>query len=157
MTNHEGIPRGLSEREAEIYRLAVVNRLTQGEIAERLDISQQRVSRILAAARAKLPPIDLESVRQEALALHEDVIRRAYLLAEKEGAPLTAGKDGMVVIDPESDAVVRDYALRLNALTLALKADDQRRKLTGADAASKTEVTGSVRYEVVGVNPEDLT
>jgi hypothetical protein len=73
------------------------------------------------------------------------------------GAPVTAGKDGTVVYDPEGGTVVRDYAARMNALNLAIKADAELRKLTGADAASKTEITGSVRYEVVGVSTEDLT
>ena len=157
MTDHWGIPQGLTEREHEIYRLTVVNQLTQDVIADKLGISQQRVSQLLAAARAKLPPVDLEAVRQNALALHEDVIRRAYLLAEMKGAPVTSGKDGSVVYDPEDNSVVRDFAGRLAALNLALKADEQRRKLLGADAASKTEVTGSVRYEVVGIDTEDLT
>lgn len=157
MTDHEGVPQGLSEREGEVYRLTVVNRLTQREIAERMGVSQPRVSQILADARAKLPPVDLAAVRQEALELHLDVIRRAYLLAEMNGAPVTAGKDGGVVYDPEDNSIVRDYTLRMNALALALKADEQRRKLLGADAATKTEVTGSVRYEVVGVDTEDLT
>lgn len=157
MTDHEGVPQGLSEREGEVYRLTVVNRLTQREIAERMGVSQPRVSQILADARAKLPPVDLAAVRQEALELHLDVIRRAYLLAEMNGAPVTAGKDGGVVYDPEDNSIVRDYTLRMNALALALKADEQRRKLLGADAATKTEVTGSVRYEVIGVDTEDLT
>lgn len=157
MTDHEGIPHGLSEREADVYRLTVVNRLTQREIGERLGVSQERIGQILRAAKAKLPPIDLDAIRQQSITLYEDVIRRAYLLAEMNGAPVTAGKDGDVVRDPDDGVVVRDYAARMNALNLAIKADAELRKLTGADAASKTEVTGSVRYEVVGVDTEDLT
>lgn len=157
MVDHEGAPQGLSEREAEVYRLTVVNRLTQREIAERIGVHQTTVGKILADARAKLPPVDLAAIRAEALALHEDVIRKAYALAELRGAPVTAGKDGDVVRDPEDNSVVRDYGGRMAALALALKADEQRRKLLGADAATKTEVTGSVRYEVVGVDTEDLT
>lgn len=162
MTDHEGIAQGLTEREAEIYRLTVVNRLSQREIAKLFTergelISQPRVSQILADARRKLPPPDLSAIRDEALELHLDVIRRAYALAEMDGAPVTAGKDGDIVLDPETGKPVRDYAARMAALGLALKADVERRKLLGLDAASKTEVTGSVRYEVVGVDPTDLT
>ena len=160
MTDHEGLAQGLSEREAEIYRLTVVSRLSQREIAKRFTergepISQERIGQILRTVRAKLPPPDLAAIRQEALELHLDVIRRAYEIAEMNGAPVTAGKDGDVVRDPEDGSVVRDYALRLNALKLALAADVERRKLMGADAATKTEVTGSVRYEVVGVSVEE--
>lgn len=153
---NEGAPQGLSEREAEVYRLTVVNRLTQTEIAERLGISQQRVSQILSDARAKLPPPDLAVIRTEALALHEEVIRKALALAEMNGAPVTAGKDGDVVYDPNGGAVVRDYGGRINALRLALSADAERRKLMGLDAATKTEVSGSVKYVIEGADVKDL-
>lgn len=151
MAVNDGAPQGLSEREAEIYRLTVINRLTQDQIAARIGISQQRVGQILADARAKLPPPDLNAIRNEALELHLDVIRRAYALVEMNGAPVTAGKDGAVVLDPETGTVVRDYSGVMAALSLALKADEQRRKLLGLDAAARQEITGSVRYEVVGL------
>lgn len=150
-------PHDLGEREAEIYRLTVVNRLTQKQIGERLGIHQPRVSALLASARAKLPPVDLAAIRSEALELHNDVIRRAYEIAEMAGAPVFVGKDGDVAIDPDGGAVVRDYAGRLKALELALKADAERRKLLGADAASKQEVSGQVRYELVGVDLDALS
>lgn len=161
MTNHEGIAHGLTEREEEIYRLTVVNRLSQREIARRFTergepLSQVRIGQILADARKKLPPPDLAAIRQEALDLHMDVIRRAYEIAEKMAAPVTAGKDGDVVYDPENGSVVRDYSGNMAALKLALDADIQRRKLLGLDAASKIESTATVRYTLEGVDPKDL-
>jgi DNA-binding CsgD family transcriptional regulator len=152
----QGYAEGLTEREAEIYRLTVVNRLTQGAIGKQMGITQQAVSTHLAHARAKLPAPDLEAIRAEALALHEDVIRRSLELAELEGAPVTSGKDGAVVYDPQSGAVVRDYGGRINALRLALAADAERRKLMGADSATKTEVSGQVQYRIVGVDLDEL-
>ena len=157
-----GRPNGLTEREAEVYRLHAVNRLTQREIGERLDLSQQRVSVLLAEARAKIPPPDLAGIRQEAAERHLDVIRRAAELMEMEGAPVTAGKDGGVVYDPvRTDAdgrplVVRDYSGRVQAAKLLLEADRELRKLFGVDAATKQEITGGVRHEVVGVDPSEL-
>lgn len=156
MTNHAGKPR-LDEREAEVYRLRVVNRLTQTQIAERLGITQQRVSQIEAEARAKLPPLDLEEMRRESLELHYETQRRALALADMIGAPVTAGKDGELVLDPTSGEYVRDYSLRLAALDTARKADIEIRKLHGLDAATKIEQSGSVRYELVGVDPTALT
>lgn len=149
-------PHGLTEREAEVYRLTVVNRLTQREIGERLGITQPAVSMILKAAREKIPPPDLNAIRQEAAERHLDVIRRAAELMEMEGAPVTAGKDGGVVRDPETDAVVRDYAGRVQAAKLLLEADRELRKLFGVDAATKQEITGGVRHELVGVDPSEL-
>jgi hypothetical protein len=151
-----GTPEGLSEREADIYRLTVVNRLTQSEIGRRLGISQQDVSYHLANARAKLPPIDFDAIRKESLALHLDTLRAALELSDMRGAPVTAGKDGDVVLDPEDGSVVRDYALRLAARETARKADVEIRKLLGLDAAQKVESTATVKYEIVGVDPEAL-
>jgi predicted DNA-binding protein (UPF0251 family) len=157
LQDSSGVPQGLSEEQAEVYRLTVVNRLTQREIASRLDLSQQRVSQILADARAKLPPVDLEAIRRESLELHWRTQRAALELAEMRGAPVTAGKDGDVVLDPEDATVVRDYSLRLAALEQARKADVEIRKLHGLDAATKVDVTGAVRYEVAGVDITKLS
>jgi predicted DNA-binding protein (UPF0251 family) len=157
LQDSSGVPQGLSEEQAEVYRLTVVNRLTQREIASRLDLSQQRVSQILADARAKLPPVDLEAIRRESLELHWRTQRAALELAEMRGAPVTAGKDGDVVLDPEDASVVRDYSLRLAALEQARKADVEIRKLHGLDAATKVDVTGAVRYEVAGVDISKLS
>jgi transcriptional regulator with XRE-family HTH domain len=156
LQDSSGVPQGLSEEQAEVYRLTVVNRLTQREIASRLDLSQQRVSQILADARAKLPPVDLEAIRRESLELHWRTQRAALELAEMRGAPVTAGKDGDIVRDDDG-SMVRDYSLRLAALEQARKADVEIRKLHGLDAAQKVDVTGAVRYEVAGVDITKLS
>jgi len=144
------------DRDVKIYRLRVVNRLPLTEIAERFHISPQRVSQIVAAVTAALPPIDLEKARREALELYEEIERQALALAERDGAPVFVGKDGDMAYDVDGKPV-RDYALRIQALETARKASLERRKLLGLDAATKTEVTGSVRYEVAGVDIEALT
>jgi transcriptional regulator with XRE-family HTH domain len=156
LQDSSGVPQGLSEEQAEVYRLTVVNRLTQREIASRMDLSQQRVSQILADARAKLPPVDLEAIRRESLELHLKTQRAALELAEMRGAPVTAGKDGDIVRDDDG-SMVRDYSLRLAALEQARKADVEIRKLHGLDAAQKVDVTGAVRYEVAGVDISKLS
>lgn len=155
---HGDAAQNLSELEEEVYRLTVVNRLSQRAIAERLGISsQQQVSKILADARTKLPPPDLEAIRQESLTMHRETQRIALELAEKIGAPITAGKDGDLVVDPTSGEYVRDYSLRLAALETARKADVEIRKLMGADAATKVEQSGTIRYEVAGVDLDALS
>lgn len=151
------VPEGLSEREAEVYRLTVVNQLTQREIGERLGIAQQNVSIILRAAREKMPPVDLDAIRRQGLELHLATMRAALELADREGAPVTSGKDGSVVYDPETHEPVRDYSLRLAAYESARKADVEIRKLYGLDAPSKVEQSGSVRYEVAGVDLDALS
>lgn len=149
--------RPLTNREAEVYRLTVVNQLTQDQIGERLGISQQTVSEHLANARANLPPVDYDALRRQSMELHLDTMRAALELAEMEGAPVTSGKDGGVVYDPVNGTVVRDYAGRINARRLALEADKELRKLMGLDSATKQEISGSVRYEIAGVDLDALS
>lgn len=157
MSYNEGYAKGLDHREADIYRDHCFG-MTQMKIAEKYNISQPRVSEILKAAKAKVRLPDLADIRHQAMTRHLDTMRRALELADMNGAPVTAGKDGDIVRDPETDAVVRDYAGRVAALRLALDADRELRKLMGADAATKTEVSGGVKYEVVGVDIDgDLT
>lgn len=143
------------ERDAKIYRLRVVNRLTCSEIGERYNLSRQRVSQIVAAYAAALPPIDAEAMRRRSLELHEAAQRMAMELAEREGAPVYVGKDGSIAYD-EAGNVVRDYSLRLSALETMRKADVEIRKLHGLDAATKIEQSGTVRYEVAGVDLDAL-
>lgn len=152
------VPEGLTEREAEIYQLTVVNRLTQSRIAERMGISQQSVSVELANARAKLPAPDLQAIRQESLALHRRTQQLALELAEMPGAPVTSGKDGDIVYEivDGQQVAVRDYSLRIQALETARKADVEMRKLHGVDAASKTEISGSVNYTVANIDLDAL-
>lgn len=157
MTDHAGVPQNDEDRDALIWRLRVVNRLTQSAIGERVGLSQERVGQILRRMRERLPAPDIEAIRAEALALHHRTQELALEIAEMSGAPVTAGKDGDVLYDPEHGGVVRDYAGRVAALKLALEADREIRKLLGADAASKTEVSGKVMYEIAGLDVGDLT
>ena len=143
------------ERNAAIYRLRVVNRLTFSEIGERYGISYQRAWQIVQDYAAALPPIDAEAMRRRSLELHEAAQRMAMELAEREGAPVYVGKDGSIAYD-ENGNVVRDYSLRLSALETMRKADVEIRKLHGLDAATKQEISGSVRYEVAGVDLDAL-
>lgn len=146
----------LTERQREAYRLASIYRMPQREIAEKMGITQQSVSELIRVARAKMPAVDHTELRRGLLDMHEEVIRRALSLAELEGAPVTVGKDGDILREPDSGEVVRDYAGRVAAYNLALKAAAELRKLEGLDAAAKMEIGATVRYEVVGVDTEML-
>lgn len=144
------------ERDELIWELRAVKRWSQERVARHLGISQQRVSQIEERIRAALPGPDKAKMIRDSVELHANIIRRMHELADMEGAPVTSGKDGDIVRDPESDAVVRDYSGRVNAYRLALAAEAELRKLIGLDAATKTESTATVRYTLEGVDPADL-
>lgn len=107
--------------------------------------------------REQIPTPVLDEMRQETLELYAEMNRRALEMVDLIPAPLVAGKDGDLVVDPDTGEYVRDYSGRIKALDFALKVSAERRKLMGLDAAQKVETTGSVRFELVGVDPEDLT
>ncbi len=147
----------LTEQEAKAYHYASVWRMNQMRIAEKMEISNQRVSQLLAQARAKMPPVDLTELRRSVIDRYEHIAEQALLLAEKEGAPVTAGKDGDVLYDPETNEVVRDYGLRLSSLAELRKTLAELRKFEGLDRPAEVKVESTVRYVVEGVNMGDLT
>jgi hypothetical protein len=120
--------------------------MTQAAIAEKYDLGQQRVSQILADQRARHDATTREDHRAaiaERVAEHHRMLRE---LAEMEGAPVTAGKDGQVVYDigPNGkQVVVRDYSGRINAIRAMLAVDERLAKLIGTDAPTRsvTDVT----------------
>ncbi len=147
----------LSDEERQMYHWHAVERKTQREIAALLGITQQAVSFRLQQIRKKIPPIDLDAVRQEMLAIYADSLRATAELMAMDGVPVTAGKDGDYVYDPETQKVARDYSGRIAAIKTRNDVTAHMRKLLGLDAAEKHEVAGAVRYELVGVDLDDLS
>lgn len=139
-----GIPtRRLEGRDGEIVYDWSVRGMSQPAIAEKHGISQPRVSKILAEARKQTDSITVE---EERTALRQRIgAYRASLaeLVDMKGAPVTAGKDGNVVLDPEGGEVVRDYGTRVAALGQMVRLDERLAKLMGLDepAKVKTDVT----------------
>lgn len=144
------------EREAEMYTLRVVDRWTLSRIGKKFDVSPQRVHQIIERRKKNMPPLDFEALRRESLELHQKAQQMALELAGREGAPVFVGKDGQIAYDEQGN-VVRDYSLRLQALETARKADIEIRKLHGLDAATKIEQSGTVRYELAGVDMDALS
>jgi hypothetical protein len=147
----------LEGRNGKVWRRHVIHGWTQERCAEHFKISQQYVSEIIATVRASIPAADRAELITASIELIHEVKRQALEIADMAGAPVAVGKDGSLLYDPDSSAVVRDYSGRLRALDMALKADDVLAKRLGLDAASKTESTATVRYELVGVDTDSLT
>lgn len=146
----------LEGRNGVIWRGHTIYRKTQEALAEEHGISQARVSQIIAQVKASIPDHDREQMRQESIELYAELTRRALEIVDLVPAPIYVGKDGSIAYDDDG-AVVRDYSGRLRAMETAAKMDAELRKLMGLDAATKSEVSGAVRYEIVGVDVADLT
>ncbi|MEU0207359.1 hypothetical protein [Streptomyces canus] len=59
--------------------------------------------------------------------------------------------------DTQEEEPLPDDGPKLQAITVALRVRESYRKLHGLDQPAKQEISGGVKYEVVGVDPEDLT
>jgi hypothetical protein len=151
-----------TERNAAIWRAYVSGR-TQVSLAEEYGVDQSRISQICATFRDAIKQETKEERALRELAFLDEVRERAMEVAKLPAPPVTAGKDGDIVYDPTNKgpdgkpAVVRDHGGRLTAMSLAVQTSAHMRKLLGLDAPTRTEITGGVRHEVVGVDPEALT
>lgn len=154
--------REAEDRNAAMWRAYVSGR-TQASIAEEYGVSQQRVSQVIMEFRQAIPQETREERALREIAFLDHVRDEAMRVAALPGAPVTAGKDGDIVRDPSIQtedrygAIVRDYAGRLAALSLAAVTSRDMRKLLGLDAPTRIAHEGGVRHELVGVDPEELT
>lgn len=150
-----------TERNAEIIERYARGR-TVGALARDYGITPQTISEIIQRYRAKQGPIDKAEEIAKAAELLDRLIEEAMALVEMEGAPVTAGKDGLVVVDPErkgphdEPVYVRDYSGRLAAIDRVRSLQERKARLLGLDSATKTEVSGEVTYTIPGLDPKTL-
>lgn len=145
----------VAERNSAMFSDYYVHNMTQADIAVKYGVSAGTVSEALLKVRQAT--VDFAAMRAESLALLAEARRRQLEIASKKGAPVTAGKDGFIVVDPDTGEVVRDYGQTLTALRDFVKTDAEIAKRFGLDAPQKAEVATTVRYEVEGLKADDLT
>jgi DNA-binding transcriptional regulator LsrR (DeoR family) len=144
-----------AERDQSVFTDYYVRNMRQVDIAAAYGLTQGRVSQILRSMRES-GKVDFNLMRAQSMAVLADIRARQLEISTMNAAPVTAGKDGIVLIDPETGEVVRDYAGVLRALADAVKTDDVLAKRFGLDAPQKAEVAQTVRYEIAGLDVEDL-
>jgi hypothetical protein len=110
---------------------------TQEALAEREGISQQRVSQIIAAVRATIPPTDLDEARQRHVAFLEEMQRQAADIARLPAAQ--AYSNGRPMVDDQG-APIMDYGGKLAAMKTAVGITERAAKLLGLDAPAKVDV-----------------
>ncbi|GAA2694464.1 hypothetical protein GCM10010400_70080 [Streptomyces aculeolatus] len=94
----------------------------------------------------------VESLAKSLLAQLEELTLAALEILERDHLAYSHGE---VVIGPDGTPVLDDGP-KLAAIREARQLNESIRKLTGTDAEKKINVSGGVRYEIVGVDPEAL-
>jgi hypothetical protein len=130
------MPRRLEGRDGAIWRAYLLGK-TQQTIAAEHNLSHQRVSQIVATARAECTDPELSTARQEHLEVMRMLTQTAVELMEMPLPP--AYSNGRPIIDDDG-TIVRDTAGRLAALDRVAKQQERMAKVLGLDAPVKAEV-----------------
>ena len=120
----------------------------QVTLAERYELSQARISQIINEVRDTLG----EEVRSETIQSEAELLRtlRDEILAEvydADAIPVTVGKDGDILRDPDTGEIVRDHGGRLAALDRADRLTQRLHRLLGIDAPAKLDLNLSGEEE----------
>lgn len=142
----------IAKRRAEAARLRSRS-LTYRQIAEHLGISVSQAHDDVRAALKEILTEPAEDVRKMEL---EKLDRaEAAVLAVLEAHHVTVSH-GRLILDGD-ELPIPDHGPVLQAATALVRLSESRRKLLGLDAPAQVVTDSTVRYEVVGVDPADLT
>lgn len=146
-----------AERDAKAAELRA-QRWTLQEIADELGYSTRERARtaINRALRSITQPAAENLIRAEAE--HLDVLyEEALAVLDRDHLTVSHGRI-ITVKDPESgvETPLLDDAPKLAAIDRLVKIRESFRRLHGLDQPAKVNVSGGVKYEVVGVDPEQL-
>ncbi len=161
-----------AERDAQAAHLRARSRTYQ-EIADELGVSRQSAHRMVKRALASVLEEPAEELRQIELAKLDVLERAVTAVLEREHLMVSHGRivsrrtdqvqqrDGQDVIDVDGNPVyiweeLKDDSPVLAAADRLVKISESRRKLMGLDSPVKLAVSGIMRYELDGVNTDDV-
>ena len=131
--------RRLEGRNGSIYRAWIMG-TTQEDLAERHEISHQRVSQIIREVQASIPEEDLAERRKRVLDVL-DVVGQE-MAAILDTPPARAYSNGRPM-ENEDGTPILDYSTRMAAADRLVKLTERQAKLLGLDAAARVDVTVS--------------
>ena len=113
--------------------------------------------RALQAVKAEVVRPAVEKLIQAESEQLDDLYVMAMEVIEANHVVVSHGKV-ITMRDPESgeEKPLKDSGPKLAAIQTALRVRESYRKLHGLDQPAQVAVSGSVKYEVVGVDPADL-
>lgn len=130
---------------------------TQQRIADELGINRSSVQEAIRRGMRDV----MQGPAEQLLAVHMERLETLYAAAlEVMEADHVVVSHGKVITMPDEDGVeqpLKDHAPKLAAIREARASLDSFWTLTGMKKAAKVEHSGGVTYQVVGVDPADLT
>jgi hypothetical protein len=114
---------------------------SQAKLAREFNRSQQAISQAIARHRATITDETRDEIIKREVALlttiRDEVLE---LWRTTNGVPVTAGKDGKYVIDPDTHEVARDHTGRIAALRAADMYTDRLARIVGTYAATRIDL-----------------
>ncbi|MFD4257726.1 hypothetical protein ACFWR9_08840 [Streptomyces sp. NPDC058534] len=128
---------GTTYRElAERFGYADKSQARRGILAAKADVARPAVTKLIQSESDELD--DLYLLAREVIERNHVVVSHGKVVCDADGQPL------------------QDDGPRLQAIQTALRIRDQYQNLHGLKQPAQVSVSGTVRYEVVGVDPTDL-
>jgi hypothetical protein len=141
-----------AERDAEAARMRSRGHTYQ-QIADQLGFSNKGTA--YAAVHRAMAEVVAEPAA-EAVQFELDRLDQMHQAALKvlEGHHVTVSNGKVVTLD---DVPLQDDGPVLAAIDRLVRISESRRKLLGLDSPVKTQISGGLTYEVVGIDPAQLT
>lgn len=131
--------------------------LTYAQIGEQLGIDKGSAWRAVQAAKADVARPAVTALIAAESGQLDDLYVMALEIIEQHHVTVSHGKVVTMMDETGHEIPLPDDGPKLQAIQVALRVRESYRKLHGLDAEQKVNVSGAVRYEVVGVDPADLT
>jgi hypothetical protein len=129
--------------------------LTFEQIGQRLDppVSKQRAHQLWKDALKQIVAPNVQELREHHRAMLGEALKLAWEIAERDHVAVSHGQ----VVKGVDGNPLHDDAPKLQAIARVQALSESMRKLDGADAPAKTEVTGQeLRVTIVGTNTEAM-
>jgi predicted DNA-binding protein YlxM (UPF0122 family) len=151
----------LAEQDAKIIKLKRQD-LTFQEIADQLGISRAAAQRGFHRGVPRITEPAALEYRAEHLARLELLREVVMGILGTRHVSISNGEVVREVIDVDADGnpvhgeAYEDDGAILSAAATLLKIDEREAKLLGLDSAKKIDMSGTITYELVGIDPADL-
>lgn len=142
--------------ETTLRRAHVVDLYRKGctfqQIGDELGVTRQRANKIYWEAMDAVLDKAVSARRAEMAEQLEEVVRVASVVMAKDHEAHSNGR----LVTHEDGSAVLDDGPKLDAGRTIIAAQARFSKLIGADAVVKVETDSTLRYEVIGISPDDV-